>query len=151
MVGKADVTHLAGLLWGDTREYVSSIFGPPTSDFAQDSNAFGGYPHTRSDGLSIRVNYDNNVVTSLKVYSKGSGGGADPVVDLLGKSESAAIALLGPPGTRESLWTIDKTDLVWSFPEKGRPAQPSPEPEGTQTLTLHFRTGVGCESMDVQW
>ena len=120
MVGKVDVSHLAGLLWGDKREYVSYILGPPTSDPEQDSSGFGGYPYTRDDGLSIRVNYDDNVVTSVKVYSKGSRG-TDPLMGLLGKSESAAIALLGPPGTRESLWTIDNTDLVWSFPLAGQP------------------------------
>ena len=150
MVGKADVSHLAGLLWGDTREYVSYILGPPTSDPEQDSSGFGGYPLRRDDGLSIRVNYDNNVVTSVKVYSKGSRG-TDPLLDLLGKSEAAAIALLGPPGTRESLWTIDDTDLVWSFPVAGRPADQRPNPQSIQTLTLHFKTGVGCESVSVVW
>ena len=74
MVGKANITHLAGLLWGGTREYVSYILGPPASDPEQDFSGFGGYPLRRDDGLSIRVNYDNNVVTSVKVYSKGSRG-----------------------------------------------------------------------------
>jgi hypothetical protein len=150
MVGKVDVSHLAGLLWGDTREYVSYILGPPTSDPEQDSSGFGGYPYTRDDGLSIRVNYDNNVVTSVKVYSKGSRG-TDPLLGLLGKSESAAVALLGPPKTRESLWTVDDTDLVWSFPVAGRPADQRPNPQTIQTLTLHFKTGVGCESISVVW
>jgi len=150
MVGKVDVSHLAGLLWGDTREYVSYILGPPTSDPEQDSSGFGGYPLRRDDGLSIRVNYDNNVVTSVKVYSKGSRG-TDPLLDLLGKSESAAVAVLGPPKTRESLWTIDDTDLVWSFPVAGRPADQRPNPQTIQTLTLHFKTGVGCESISVIW
>jgi hypothetical protein len=150
MVGKVDVSHLAGLLWGDTREYVSYILGSPTSDPEQDSSGFGGYPHRRSDGLSIRVNYDDNKVTSVKAYSKGSGV-ADPLLDLLGKSESAAVALLGPPKTRESLWTIDDTDLVWSFPVAGRPADQRPNPQSIQTLTLHFKTGVGCESVSVVW
>lgn len=150
MVGKVDVSQLAGLLWGDTREYVSYILGPPTSDPEQDSSGFGGYPYRRDDGLSIRVNYDNNVVTSVKVYSGGSRG-TDPLLALLGKSESAAVALLGPPGTRESLWDIDNTDLVWSFPAAGRPADQRPNPQTIQTLTLHFRTGVGCESISVIW
>ena len=150
MVGKADVSHLAGVQWGDTPEYISSIFGPPTSNTEQDSSGFGGYPHKRSDGLSIRVNYDDKVVTSVKAYSKGSGV-ADPLLDLLGKSESAAVALLGPPKTRESLWTIDDTDLVWSFPVTGRPADQRPNPQTIQTLTLHFKTGVGCESISVVW
>jgi hypothetical protein len=57
----------------------------------------------------------------VKAYSKGPNGVADPLLDLLGKSESAAVALLGPPKTRESLWDIDNTDLVWSFPVAGRP------------------------------
>jgi hypothetical protein len=151
MVGKADVSHLAGLLWGDAPAYVASIFGPPVADRAQDSTGFSGYPHTRGDGLSIRVNYDDDAVSSVKAYSKGSGVAADPVLDLLGKSEADAIALLGPPGTRESLWTIDKTDFVWSFPVPGRPADPRPNPEGIGTLTLHFRTGVGFESVAVVW
>jgi hypothetical protein len=150
MVGKTDVSHLAGVQWGDTREHISSIFGPPTSNPEQDSSGFGGYPHRRSDGLSIRVNYDDNAVTSVKAYSKGSGV-ADPLLDLLGKSESAAVALLGPPKTRESLLTIDDTDLVWSFTVAGRPADQRPEPQSIQTLTLHFKTGVGCESVSVVW
>ncbi len=150
MVGKVDVSHLAGLLWGDTREYVSYILGPPTSGPEQDSSGFGGRPLRRDDGLSIRVNYDNNVVTSVKVYSKGSRG-TDPLLGLLGKGESAAIALLGPPKTRESLWDVDNTDLVWSFPVPSRLAESRPEPQTIQTLTLHFRTGVGCESISIIW
>jgi hypothetical protein len=150
MVGNVDVSQLAGLLWGDAREYVSYILGPPTSDPEQDSSGFGGYPYRRDDGLSIRVNYGNDVVTSVKVYSKGSRG-TDPLLGLLGKSEPAAIALLGPPGTRESLWDIDNTDLVWSFPVPGRPGDQRPNPQTIQTLTLHFKTGAGCESISVIW
>jgi hypothetical protein len=151
IVGKVDVSHFAGLQRGDAPEYVSSIFGLPTSGPGQDSSGFGGYPYKRDDGLSIRVNYDNNVVTSVKTYSKGSRRVPDPLLDLLGGSESAAAALLGPPKTRESLWNIDNTDLVWSFPMPGRPAESRPEPETKQTLTLHFRTGVGCESISIIW
>jgi hypothetical protein len=150
MVGKADVSHLAGLLLGDSREYVSYILGPPTADYAEDSSAFGGYPYTRDDGLSMRVNYRNNLVESVKVYSKGSRG-TDPLLDLLGKSEAAAVAMLGPPKTRESLWNIDDTDLVWSFPLGGRPADRQPNPQAIQTLTLHFKKGVGCQYVAVQW
>ena len=131
MVGKAKITHLAGLLWGDTREYVSYILGPPASDPEQDFSGFGGYPLRRDDGLSIRVNYDNNVVTSVKVYSKGSRG-TDSLLELLGKSEASAVALLGPSKTREQLWDTDNTDLVWSFPLNGRPAESRPKPQTTQ-------------------
>jgi len=151
MVGKVDVSHLAGLQKGDTPEYVSSIFGPPISGPAQDSSGFAGYPYKRADGSSIRVNIYDNVVTRVKAYSKGSGSVPDPLLDLLGKNEADAVELLGPPGTRESLWNIDNTDLVWSFPMPGRPAVSRPDPEATQTLTLHFRTGVGCESITVIW
>lgn len=150
MVGKADVSNLAGLFLGDTREYVSYFLGPPASDPEQDSSGFGGYPYRPNDGLSIRVNYDNNLVTSVKVYSKGSRV-ADPLLNLLGKSESAAVALLGAPQTRESLWDINNTDLVWSFPVLGRPAESRREPQSIRTLTLHFRTGVGCESISLIW
>jgi len=151
MVGKIDVSHLAGLQRGDTPEYVSSIFGQPTSAPEQDSSGFGGYPHKRDDGSSIRVNYYDNVVTRVKAYSKGSRSVSEPLLDLLGKDESAAVALLGPPQTRESLLNIDNTDLVWSFPMPGRPAESRPEPEATQTLTLHFKTGVGCQSVALVW
>jgi hypothetical protein len=151
MVGKVDVSHLAGLQRGDTSEYVSSIFGQPTSRLEQDSSGFSGYPYKRDDGSSIRVNYNNNVVTRVKAYGKGTRSVPDPLLDLLGKNESAAVALLGPPKMRESLWNIDNTDLVWSFPMPGRPAESRPEPEAIQTLTLHFRTGVGCESVALVW
>jgi hypothetical protein len=149
MVGKADVTHLAGLLWGDSREYVSSVFGPPASGLEQDSSGFGGYSHTRRDGLSVRVNYDNNLVSSVKVYGKGAGVAADPLLDLLGKNEAAAIALLGPPKSKEQLFDINNVDFVWSFSVDGTPPDPRPEPQSLHTLTLHFRTGVGCESLSV--
>ena len=151
MVGKVDVSHLAGLQRGDTFGYVSSIFGQPTSGPEQDSSGFAGYLHKRDDGASIRVNYYDNGVTRVKVYSKGTRSLPDPLLDLLGKNESAAVALLGPPKVRESLWNIDNTDLIWSLPMPGRPAESRPQPEGTQTLTLHFRTGVGCESLTLVW
>jgi hypothetical protein len=150
MVGKVDVSHLAGLRRGDTREYVSYILGPPTSDYDQDSSAFGGYPYSRDDGLSIRVGYAHNVVVSMKVYSKGSRG-TDPLLDLLGKSEAVAVALLGSPKKRESLWDIDNTDLMWNFPVDGRPSPQYAYPLSIQTLTLHYRTGVGCESITLDW
>jgi hypothetical protein len=70
----------------------------------------------------------------VKAYSRGSRGGADPLLDLLGKSEAAAIALLGPPGTRESLWTVDDTDLVWSFLAAGHP------PTSTRTRKPYGRS-----------
>ena len=144
MVGKVDVSHLAGLQRGDTADYVSSLFGPPTSKNAQDSSAFGGYPHTRSDGLSIRVNYNlDNVLSDMKIYTKGSRTVADPLLDLLGKSESDAVAVLGSPKKREYAETIDDTYLIWSFPVDGRPAEQRPLPQNYQTLTLHFTTGVG--------
>jgi hypothetical protein len=152
MVGKIDVSHLAGLQPGDTPDYISSIFGRPTSSPEQDSSAFGGYPHTRSDGLSIRVSYDrNSALSQMKVYSKGSRDGADPLLDLLGKSESDAIALLGSPKRRESLWDIDNTDLIWTFPMDGHPSPQYAYPLGDQTLTLHYRTGVGCVSITLDW
>jgi hypothetical protein len=151
LVGKVDVSHLAGLQRGDTFEYVSSIFGQPRSGPEQDSSGFAGYPYKRDDGSSIRVNYNDHVVTRVKVYSKGTRSVPDPLLDLLGKNESAAVALLGPPKTRESLLTIDYTDLVWSFPMPGRPAESRPDPEAIQPLTLHFRTGVGCESVALVW
>ena len=152
MVGKVDVSHLAGLQRGDIPEYVSSIFGPPTSGPEQDSSAFGGYPHRGSDGFSIRVNYDlNNVLSRMKVYSKGSRGAMDPLLDLLGKGESAAIALLGPPNTREYGSDIDNIDLYWTFSMNGRTGPQYVGVASPQTLTLHFRTGVGCESVALVW
>ena len=151
MIGKVDVSHLAGLQRGDTADYVSSLFGPPTSKNEQDSSAFGGYPHTRSDGLSIRVNYNlDNVLSDLKIYSKGSRG-TDPLLGLFGKSESDAVALLGSPKKREYAETIDDTYLIWSFAVDGRPAEPRPLPQNYQTLTLHFTTGVGCNSITLVW
>jgi hypothetical protein len=152
MVGKVDVSHLAGLRRGDTREYVSYILGPPTSDYKQDSSgAFGGYPYSRDDGLSIRVGYAaDNTLAAMKVYSKGSRG-TDPLLDLLGKSESDAIALLGSPKKRESLWDIDDTDLMWNFPMDGHPSPQYAYPLSEQTLTLHYRTGVGCVSITLNW
>jgi hypothetical protein len=116
IVGKVDVSHFAGLQRGDTPEYVSSIFGPPTSGPEQDSSGFGGYLHNRDDGSSIRVDYYDNVVTRVKTYSKGSRSAGDPLLDLLGKNESAAVALLGPPKIRESLWDINNTDLSGRSP-----------------------------------
>jgi hypothetical protein len=152
MVGKVDVSHLAGLQRGDTAQYVSSIFGPPTSAPEQDSSAFWGYPHARSDGLSIRASYDlNTPLSRMKVYSKGSRDGADPLLDLLGKSESDAVALLGSPKKRESLWDIDNTDLIWNFPMDGRPSPQYAYPLSEQTLTLHYTTGVGCVSITLEW
>jgi hypothetical protein len=144
------VPHLAGLQRGDTREYVSSIFGPPTSGPKQDSSGFRAYPHNRDDGSSIRVNYDNNIVTSVKAYSKGSRSAPDPLLSLLGKNESAAVALLGLPKTRESLWDINSIGLVWSFPALGRAAESRPEPESMHTRgrlrrnTLRGIEGLKC-------
>jgi serine/threonine protein kinase len=152
MVGRLDVSHLAGLHHGDTREYVASIFGPPTADFAQDSSAFGGYPYTSSGGLSMRVSFtQNDGLAQIKVYSKGSGGAGDPLLNLLGKSESDAIALLGPPKERESLYTVDLSDLYWVFPEDGKPAPAYASNASEQTLHLYFRAGVGCEAVAIVW
>jgi hypothetical protein len=152
MVGKADVSHLAGLQHGDTREYVASMFGPPTADFAQDSSAFGGYPYTSSGGLSIRASFtQNNALAQVKVYSKASGGAGDPLLNLLGKSESDAIALLGAPKERESLYDINNSDLYWLFPEDGKPAPEYASNGSEQTLALHFKVGVGCESVAIVW
>jgi serine/threonine-protein kinase len=152
MVGKVDVSHLAGLHRGDTREYVASIFGLPTGDPAQDSSAFGGYPYTSSGGLSIRVSFtQSDGLAQIKVYSKGSGGAGDPLLNLLGKSESDAIALLGPPKERESLYTVDESDLYWLFPEDGKPAPAYANNASEQTLHLYFRAGVGCEAVAIVW
>jgi hypothetical protein len=152
MVGKVDVSHVAGLQRGDTAQYVSSIFGPPTSHSEQDSSAFGGEAHTRSDGLNIRVSYDlQNGLRHLKIYSRGTRSRADPLLNLFGMSESDAIALLGSPQKREYAETIDDTYLIWSFPVDGRPAEQRPLQQSAQTLTLHFTTGVGCNSVTLVW
>jgi serine/threonine-protein kinase len=152
MVSKVDVSHLAGLQHGDTRDYVASIFGPPTADFEQDSSAFGGYPYTSGSGLSIRASFtQNNALAQVKVYSKGAGGAGDALLGLLGKSESDAIALLGPPKERESLYDVNNSDLYWVFPENGKPAPEYASNGSEQTLHLHFRVGVGCESVAIVW
>ncbi len=151
MVGKVDVSHLAGLHRGDTREYVDSIFGSPTGDGAQDSTAFGGYPYTSSGGLSIRASFSHNGLAELKVYSKGSGGAGDALLNLLGKSEADAIALLGPPTERESLYDVNSSDLYWLFPEDGKAAPEYADNGSRQTLHLYFRAGVGCEAVAILW
>jgi hypothetical protein len=81
--------------------------------------------------------------------SRGDAG--DPLLNLLGKNEAAAVALLGPPKLRESLWDIDNTDVIWVFPLDGKPVPPYPNPGSIQTLTLHYKTGAGCESVDLVW
>jgi hypothetical protein len=145
MVGRVDVSHLAGLQRGDTREYISSIFGSPAS-------GSDGDVYSRGDGVSIKANSGaNGPLEVVTATGKSSRGVADPLLDLLGKNESAAIALLGPPKARESLWDIDNTDLIWTFPMDGKPSPQYANPGSIQTLTLHYRTGVGCESINVVW
>ena len=151
MLGRIDVSHLGGLQRGDAPEYVFSLFGPPTGHSEQDSSAFGGYPHTRSDGLSVRVNYDHDGLRLLKIYGRGTRSRADPLLNLFAKSESDALALLGTPKKREYAETIDDIYLIWSFPVDGRPADQRPLPQSAQTLTLHFTTGVGCNSITLIW
>ena len=75
----------------------------------------------------------------------------DPLLNLFAKSESDAIALLGSPKKREYAETIDDTYLIWSFPVDGRSADQRPLPQSEQTLTLHFTTGVGCNSITLVW
>jgi hypothetical protein len=144
MVGKVDVSHLAGLQRGDMAEYIASIFGPPSGP--------NGNVYARADGISIKANLAaGSPLEEVTATGKSSRGDADLLLNLLGKNESAAVLLLGPPKARESLWDIDNTDLIWTFPMDGRPSPQYANPGSIQTLTLHYRRGVGCESVNVVW
>ncbi|MGH9454481.1 MAG: hypothetical protein ACRD2O_10995 [Terriglobia bacterium] len=73
----------------------------------------------------------------------------DALMRLIGQSESAIVALLGPPGKRGPL-DGDAYSLYWSFPMAGYPAGDA-NVASNQTLALGFKAGSGCSSVTVTW
>jgi hypothetical protein len=145
MVGKVDVSHIAGLKPGDAPQRVVSLYGQAVTDNGIEK-WYGG--------ARLMVRYADNVIKRVEVYSSEldrvrSRVGNDALLDLFGQSEAAVIALLGPPKWRESQ-NGGRYDLYWSFPMAGKPAG-NADNATDQTLALEFGPGSGCFRVSVMW
>jgi hypothetical protein len=153
MIGKVDVTHFAGLRPGDTRERVDGLFGPSTAERP--------WALLYGPTLDLAVEYAGNLVKGVTVYSGGtdwvrSRAGADALLQLIGVSESAAIALLGPPQNRHR--SDDDDFLEWYFRMPGRPDpvvtpadQLTNESRSGLKLELKFKKGATCTLVGLDW
>ncbi len=146
MVGKVDVSHIAGLKPGDTPQRVVSLYGQAVTDNGIEK-WYGG--------ARLMVRYVDNVIKRVEVYSSEldrvrTRAGNDALLDLFGQSEAAVIALLGPAKEREAQ-NGGTYDLFWSFPMPGRPVGQYADLATDQTLTLEFRPGAGCFRVSVMW
>jgi hypothetical protein len=73
----------------------------------------------------------------------------DPLLNLIGQSESAIVALIGQPMKREPQNGNDYR-LYWSFAMAGYPGGDA-NATSDQTLALGFKAGAGCSSVTVTW
>ena len=146
MVGKVDVSHIAGLKAGETPQRVVSLYGQAVTDNGIEK-WYGG--------ARLMVRYVDDVVKRVEVYSSEldrvrSRAGNDSLLDLFGQSEAAVIALLGPAKRRESQ-DGGTYDLFWPFAMPGKPVGQYADLSTDQTLTLEFRPGSGCFRVSVMW
>ena len=151
MVGKVDVSHIAGLKPGDTLQRVVSLYGQAVTDNGIEK-WYGG---CGLGGARLMVRYADNVVKRVEVYSSerdrvGARAGNDALLDLIGQGESAVIALLGSPKRKESQ-DGGSYVLFWAFPMSGRPVGQYADLSTDQTLALEFRPGSGCFWVRVMW
>jgi hypothetical protein len=160
MVGKADVRRFCSLGSGDLSDVmVKSIYGTPSADHGMEQ-AFGpggrlsvSYTEEVTPYVRLRrvhrLTLDSSEVDWVKACLAKYGAPRDPLLDLFGKDEAAATALLGPPKKREPQ-NGQTYRLYWSFTMAGYPAG-EVTATSSQTLVLEFKPGSGCSSISLTW
>jgi hypothetical protein len=159
-IAKVEITHLAGLGFGDVPQRLTRVYGqPPVAGAEEQHLGVGGrvvVKYAKFDGGVLRVNHvevDRSELDYVRAHIKQACGMAthctdDPLLDLMGQGQSAAVALLGPPKHREPQ-SGEAYTLYWSFALASYPAGEA-SATSNQTLALRF-TGGSCSSVAVTW
>lgn len=152
MLGKLDVTHIAGLGMNDTEAQVNSLFGQ--SEERPGRKLYGPQEE-------VEVAYSGNAIKSVALYANNgvdwirARAGNDPFFKLLGLNESQAIALLGEPQEKKTV--VNFRFLEWHFRIPSLP-EPTITPgdlyteadRSGQKLLLNFTQG-SCTSVTLTW
>jgi hypothetical protein len=152
MLGKLDVTHIAGLRVNDTEAQVNSVFGQ--SEERPGRKIYGPKEE-------VEVAYSGSTIKSVALYANNgvdwirSRAGNDPFFKLLGLNESEAIALLGEPQEKKTV--VNFRFLEWHFRIPSLP-EPTITPgdlyteadRSGQKLLLKFTNG-SCSSVTLTW
>jgi type IV secretory pathway TraG/TraD family ATPase VirD4 len=149
MIGKVDVSKFAGLKAGDTMAQVASIYG---SGF-KTHTVYGPGQSFQSGALTVL--YEDGRLKWVTLDSKGldlvrTHASNDPLVDLFGRPEADAVALLGPPSTQYTT-AGGAHGLSWNLPNSVRNNDNSKEESRDRTLDLVFTPGYGCDYMALTW
>ena len=145
-----DVSQLAGLKVGDTRQAVESKYGRPILQSA-DRCSYG----PDNDNVGLYVDYAGDKVKAVTVHKRGlawlaARGASEPLLQLLGKAEAAVTAALGAPTDRTFYLTGDQL-LFWGLSIDGQPLPERTNQRSPHTLTATFEDGRTCSSVGIRW
>jgi hypothetical protein len=148
-VRDVDVSKLGGLGPADTKQTVAAIYGKP--NYSQNGDFFGPEP----ERAAIYVEYAGNLVKGVTVYEDGPDwvrvkGGAEPILDLLGKTEAEITGVLGIPFASQTLLTSKKR-VYWGFSKDGGLPPSEIGWYKDSTVTLIFEDGKVCTSIGIRW
>jgi hypothetical protein len=146
MLGKIDVSHFAGLKPGDPRAKADALYGKAATDYGT-IEFFGD--------RRFQVSYLDGTVKTIELSSSDldfvrSHAAKDDLLNLFGRTEAEAIALLGTPR-----WRQDENGgaytLYWAFAMPGKPAGKYADLSTEQTLVLGVRAGMCCYWLSINW
>ena len=143
-VGKVNVSHFAGIKPRESASNVAALYGLPTREDGNEKWYGHIYVHYLYDWVdSADVPRDERARVRSLV-------GDDAVVDLLGRTKSDVIALLGRPA--KIVEGVDHTDryAIWQFKVDDQPVY-SPELHSPNTLEADFGPDGRCSEVAVNW